>query len=49
MVKVAVNTYSGVDLALNNAGVVDGVFSGDPIDYQEQRSEIAGYSRRDVR
>lgn len=40
MVEVAVDTYGGVDLALNNAGVMDGVFSGDPIDYQRQKSLI---------
>ncbi|MBU3750236.1 MAG: SDR family oxidoreductase [Mycobacterium sp.] len=40
MVKVAVDTYGGLDLALNNAGVMDGVFSGDPIDYQKQKPLI---------
>lgn len=40
MVKVAVDTYGGVDLAINNAGVMDGVFSGDPIDYQRQRALV---------
>lgn len=40
MVKVAVDTYGGVDLALNNAGVMDGVFSGDDIDYQKQKALI---------
>ena len=40
MVKTAIDTYGGVDLALNNAGVMDGVFSGDPIDYQKQRPLI---------
>lgn len=40
MVKVAVDTYGGVDLALNNAGVMDGVFSGDEIDYQRQKPLI---------
>lgn len=40
MVRVAVDTYGGVDLAINNAGVMDGVFSGDPIDYQKQKPLI---------
>ncbi len=40
MVNVAVKTYGGVDLAINNAGVMDGVFSGDPIDYAKQRPLI---------
>jgi len=40
MVKVAVDTYGGVDLALNNAGVMDGVYSGDEIDYQKQKALI---------
>jgi NAD(P)-dependent dehydrogenase (short-subunit alcohol dehydrogenase family) len=40
MVKVAVDTYGGLDLALNNAGVMDGVFSGDPIDYRKQKPLI---------
>ncbi len=40
MVQVAVDTYGSVDLAINNAGVMDGVFSGDPIDYQKQRPLI---------
>ncbi len=40
MVRVAVDTYGGVDLAINNAGVMDGVFSGEPIDYQKQKPLI---------
>lgn len=40
MVKTAVGTYGGLDMALNNAGVMDGVFSGDPIDYQKQKPLI---------
>ena len=40
MVNTAVDTYGGVDMALNNAGVMDGVFSGDPVDYQRQKSLI---------
>jgi NAD(P)-dependent dehydrogenase (short-subunit alcohol dehydrogenase family) len=40
MVRTAVETYGGVDLALNNAGVMDGVFSGEPIDYDRQKPLI---------
>ncbi|MFN0190445.1 MAG: SDR family NAD(P)-dependent oxidoreductase [Aestuariivirga sp.] len=40
MVKTSVDTYGGLDMALNNAGVMDGVFSGDPIDFQKQRPLI---------
>lgn len=37
MVRTAVDTYGGVDMALNNAGVMDGVFSGDAVDYSKQK------------
>lgn len=37
MVELAVSTYGGLDAALNNAGVMDGTFSGDPIDFEKQR------------
>lgn len=40
MVDVAVRTYGGLDLAVNNAGVMDGVPSGEPIDYAAQKSLI---------
>lgn len=40
MVKTAVDSYGSLDLALNNAGVMDGVYSGDPIDYQAQKPLI---------
>lgn len=40
MVKTAVATYGSLDLALNNAGVMDGVYSGDPINYQAQKPLI---------
>ena len=40
MVKAAVDSFGGLDLALNNAGVMDGVHSGDPIDYERQKSLI---------
>ncbi len=36
MVRVAVATYGGLDCALNNAGVMDAIFPGDPIDYANQ-------------
>ena len=37
MVKVAVDRFGGIDHALNNAGVMDGIFPGDPIDYPKQK------------
>lgn len=37
MVKAAVDTYGGLDCALNNAGVMDAIFPGDPIDYAKQK------------
>ena len=37
MVKAAVDTYGGIDCALNNAGVMDAIFPGDPIDYEKQK------------
>lgn len=40
MVKTAVDTYGRLDLALNNAGVMDGVFSGDAPDYEKQRDLV---------
>jgi NAD(P)-dependent dehydrogenase (short-subunit alcohol dehydrogenase family) len=40
MVALAVSTFGGLDLALNNAGVMDGVFSGDPIDLERQRNLV---------
>ncbi|MFY8118073.1 MAG: SDR family NAD(P)-dependent oxidoreductase [Roseateles sp.] len=40
MVKTAVDTFGGLDMAINNAGVMDGVYSGDAIDYQKQKSLI---------
>lgn len=40
MVHTAVRAFGGVDLALNNAGVMDGVFSGAPIDYDSQKPLI---------
>ncbi|MBX9775540.1 MAG: SDR family NAD(P)-dependent oxidoreductase [Xanthobacteraceae bacterium] len=40
MVKTAVDTYGRLDLALNNAGVMDGVFSGEPPNFAKQRDLI---------
>ncbi|MGL5116383.1 MAG: SDR family NAD(P)-dependent oxidoreductase, partial [Beijerinckiaceae bacterium] len=40
MVKTAVDTYGRLDLALNNAGVMDGVHSGEAPDYASQRALI---------
>ena len=37
MVKAAVDVYGGLDCALNNAGVMDAIFPGDPIDYAKQK------------
>jgi NAD(P)-dependent dehydrogenase (short-subunit alcohol dehydrogenase family) len=36
-VALAVKSFGGLDFAINNAGVMDGVFSGDPIDYAAQK------------
>ncbi|TNC65384.1 SDR family NAD(P)-dependent oxidoreductase [Rubellimicrobium roseum] len=38
MVRVAADTYGGLDVALNNAGVMDAIFPGDEIDYATQAS-----------
>lgn len=40
MVKAAVDTYGGLDCALNNAGVMDAIFPGDPIDYAKQKGLV---------
>lgn len=37
MVKAAVDNFGGLDCALNNAGVMDAIFPGDPIDYANQK------------
>ncbi|MBV5272371.1 MAG: SDR family NAD(P)-dependent oxidoreductase [Lamprocystis purpurea] len=37
VVALAVERFGGVDLAINNAGVMDGVYSGEPIDYASQK------------
>jgi NAD(P)-dependent dehydrogenase (short-subunit alcohol dehydrogenase family) len=40
MIETATRTFGRVDLALNNAGVMDAVFSGDPVDYAAQKDRI---------
>ncbi len=37
MVKRAVEKFGGLDFAINNAGVMDGVFSGEAFDYDKQK------------
>jgi NAD(P)-dependent dehydrogenase (short-subunit alcohol dehydrogenase family) len=37
MVEVAVEAFGSLDAALNNAGVMDGGFPGDPVDFENQR------------
>jgi NAD(P)-dependent dehydrogenase (short-subunit alcohol dehydrogenase family) len=39
-VERAVSRFGKLDGALNNAGVMDGVYSGDPIDFESQRDRI---------
>ncbi|MFN7009705.1 MAG: SDR family NAD(P)-dependent oxidoreductase [Allorhizobium sp.] len=39
-VATAVAEFGKLDGALNNAGVMDGVYSGDPIDFEKQRDLI---------
>jgi NAD(P)-dependent dehydrogenase (short-subunit alcohol dehydrogenase family) len=40
MVELAVEKFGGLDCALNNAGVMDAVFPGDPVDYEKQKHLI---------
>jgi NAD(P)-dependent dehydrogenase (short-subunit alcohol dehydrogenase family) len=40
MVAEAVGAFGGIDAALNNAGVMDGVYSGAPIDYAAQKDLV---------
>jgi NAD(P)-dependent dehydrogenase (short-subunit alcohol dehydrogenase family) len=40
MVKTAVEAFGGLDAALNNAGVMDAVFPGEPIDYAKQKDLV---------
>lgn len=40
MIEVALEAFGGIDAALNNAGVMDGVHSGEPIDYAAQKDLV---------
>jgi NAD(P)-dependent dehydrogenase (short-subunit alcohol dehydrogenase family) len=40
MVKLAVETYGGLDGAINNAGVMDALFPDEPIDYPNQKARV---------
>lgn len=40
MVQAAVERFGGLDCALNNAGVMDAIFPGDPIDYAKQKDLV---------
>ena len=40
MVKAAVDSFGGLDCALNNAGVMDAIFPGDVIDYGKQKGLV---------
>jgi NAD(P)-dependent dehydrogenase (short-subunit alcohol dehydrogenase family) len=40
MVAEAVAAFGGIDAALNNAGVMDGVYSGEPVDYAAQKDLV---------
>jgi NAD(P)-dependent dehydrogenase (short-subunit alcohol dehydrogenase family) len=40
MVRVAVETYGGLDGAINNAGVMDALFPDEPIDYVNQKDRL---------
>lgn len=40
MVKAAVDRFGRLDYALNNAGVMDAIFPGDPIDYAKQKNLV---------
>ncbi len=40
MMAAAVDNFGGLDLAINNAGVMDAVFSGDAPDYATQKDRI---------
>jgi NAD(P)-dependent dehydrogenase (short-subunit alcohol dehydrogenase family) len=40
MVRVAVETYGGLDGAINNAGVMDALFPDEPIDYVNQKDRV---------
>jgi NAD(P)-dependent dehydrogenase (short-subunit alcohol dehydrogenase family) len=40
MVRVAVDTYGGLDAAINNAGVMDALRPDEPIDYPNQKDRV---------
>lgn len=40
MIAAALDNFGGLDLAINNAGVMDGVFPGDPPDYAAQKDRV---------
>ena len=40
MVQAAVDSFGGLDCALNNAGVMDAIFPGEPIDYARQKDLV---------
>ncbi len=40
MVRVAVDSYGGLDGAINNAGVMDALFPDEPIDYVNQKDRV---------
>jgi NAD(P)-dependent dehydrogenase (short-subunit alcohol dehydrogenase family) len=40
MVRVAVETYGGLDAAINNAGVMDALHPDEPIDYPNQKDRL---------
>jgi NAD(P)-dependent dehydrogenase (short-subunit alcohol dehydrogenase family) len=40
MVRLAVDTYGGLDGAINNAGVMDALFPDEPIDYVNQTDRV---------
>jgi NAD(P)-dependent dehydrogenase (short-subunit alcohol dehydrogenase family) len=40
MIDAGLRSFGRIDLALNNAGVMDAVYSGDPVDYAAQKDLI---------
>lgn len=39
-IAAAISAFGQLDGAINNAGVMDGVFSGDPVDYEAQKALV---------